>query len=52
LKEEIAYPVMARENEMICTKASIPKGIFISNDVDVVYNSIPNGINLMGSWHV
>jgi len=39
---------MAREHDMIGTKASIPKGMCIGNDVDVVGDSISDEIHIIG----
>lgn len=47
-----AYPIMAREHEMISTKASIPERMLVGNDVNIIHNSTSNCMNLMGTWHV
>lgn len=40
------YPVMAREKEMIRAKASIPVGIFVRDDIDVVHNGLFDGFEI------
>ena len=49
---KIAYPIMAREHEMVMAEASIPERIFIGNSLYVVSDRKTNGINIMGSTNV
>ena len=49
---KIAYPIMAREHEMIMAEASIPERIFIGNNLYVVSDRKTNGMNIMGSTNV
>lgn len=46
-----AYPVMAREHDMVGTKASIPEGSCTGNKVDVVGEGISDRTHVMGISH-
>ncbi|KAM1320163.1 hypothetical protein ACFX13_031764 [Malus domestica] len=43
---------MTRKHKVISTKASIPKGMLIRNDVDIVDDSSSDGLSVMGVGHV
>ena len=43
---------MAREHEMVSTKASIPEGVVMGYEVDVVNDRILNGMYFMGVRHI
>ena len=43
---------MARDHEMISTKASIPEGVVVGYEVDVVNDCLLNGMYFMGVRHI
>lgn len=40
---------MAREHEMVCTKSSIPEGMFMRNEVNVIHDSRSYGTCVVGT---
>lgn len=50
--DKIRYPIMAGKHKVVSTKASIPKGMFIRDDIDIVNHSTTNGLSVMGLGHI
>lgn len=44
----IRYPIVAGKHKVICTKASIPKGMLIRDDIDIVNHCTTYGLSAMG----